>query len=126
MIWKTSKREFTLARPLVMAIMNLTPDSFSDGGEVFGVDDALHRAEALVNEGADILDIGGESTRPGSLRISVEEEIHRVVSVIEAIASRLDIPVSVDTSKSEVAAAAVASGAEIINDISGLRWEPEI
>ena len=126
MIWKTSKRELILERPLVMAIMNLTPDSFSDGGEVIGVDDALRRAEVLVNEGADILDIGGESTRPGSRRVSLEEEINRVVPVIAAMASRFDVPISVDTSKSEVAAAAVASGAEIINDISGLRWEPEI
>jgi len=109
-----------------MAILNVTPDSFSDGGAIANVDDALRRANRCIADGADILDIGGESTRPGSARVSVEEEISRVVSVIEAIVKRFDVPISVDTSKSEVAAHAVDAGAEIINDISGLRFDPRI
>lgn len=109
-----------------MAIMNVTPDSFSDGGMILGIDDALRQAERFVAEGADILDIGGESTRPGSLRVSVEDETLRVVPVIEEIAKRFDIPISVDTSKSVVATRAVEAGAEIINDISGLRFDDEI
>lgn len=109
-----------------MAIINVTPDSFSDGGEFFSVDAALRRAEQAISEGADILDIGGESTRPGSIRVSVEEEVRRVVPVIETISTRFDTPISVDTWKAEVARQAVESGAEIINDISGLRWDPEL
>ena len=108
---------------MVMAILNVTPDSFSDGGKFFLIDEALRQAEKLVAEGADILDVGGESTRPNSERVSVEDEIRRVVPVIEAIAKRFDIPVSVDTSKSEVAAKAVNAGAEIINDVSGLLFD---
>jgi dihydropteroate synthase len=126
LIWRTSKRELNLDRPLVMAILNVTPDSFSDAGEIMSVDDALRRADECVAQGADILDIGGESTRPGSARVPAEVEIRRVVPAIEAIAKRFDVPISVDTSKSEVAAHAVDAGAEIINDISGLRWDPEI
>jgi dihydropteroate synthase len=109
-----------------MGILNVTPDSFSDGGQAFTLDDALRRAEQIANEGADIIDIGGESTRPGSERVSVEEEIRRVVPVIEEISRRFDVPVSVDTTKSEVASAAVRAGAEIINDISGLRFDEKI
>ncbi len=109
-----------------MAILNVTPDSFSDGGKFADLDSALKQAEKLIAEGADILDIGGESTRPGSQRVSVEEEIARVVSVIEAITSRFDTPLSIDTTKSEVAKAAVEAGAEIINDISGLRFDRHI
>ncbi len=109
-----------------MGILNVTPDSFSDGGAFFQVDDALRRAETLIGEGADILDIGGESTRPNSVRISVKEEIDRVVPVIEAISQRFDIPISIDTTKSEVAERAVDAGAEIINDISGLRFNERI
>lgn len=109
-----------------MAIINSTPDSFSDGGEAFGVEAALRRADQFVQEGADILDIGGESTRPRSVRVSKDEEIRRVVPVIEAIAKRFDIPISVDTSKAEVAEAAIDAGAAIINDISGLRWDPTL
>lgn len=106
-----------------MAILNVTPDSFSDGGKFADLDSALKQAEKLIAEGADILDIGGESTRPGSQRVSVEEEIARIVPLIEAITSRFDTPLSIDTTKSEVAKAAVEAGAEIINDISGLRFD---
>ena len=109
-----------------MAILNVTPDSFSDGGEFLSADAALKKAEKLINEGADIIDIGGESTRPGSLPVSVEDEIGRVVTVIEAIAKRFNTPVSIDTTKSEVASRAIDAGAEIINDISGLRFDRRI
>ena len=106
-----------------MAILNVTPDSFSDGGMSFGIEEALRHAERCIAEGADILDIGGESTRPGSERVSNEEEMRRVVPVIEAIARRFEIPISIDTSKAKVADAAIDAGAEIVNDISGLRWD---
>ena len=109
-----------------MGILNVTPDSFSDGGKFAAVDDALAQAEAMIADGADIIDIGGESTRPGSQQIAVGEEISRVVPVIEAISKRFDIPVSVDTTKSGVALAAVDAGAEIVNDISGLRFDDKI
>ncbi|MEP6704693.1 MAG: dihydropteroate synthase [Acidobacteriota bacterium] len=123
-IWRTSRRDLDYEKnSLVMAIMNVTPDSFSDGGKFASIDDALRQAEKFVMEGADIIDVGGESTRPGSSRVSIEEETHRVVPVIEAIAKRFDIPISVDSSKAEVAARALAAGAEIINDISGLRFD---
>lgn len=109
-----------------MAILNVTPDSFSDGGKFADRDSALKQAEKLISEGADILDIGGESTRPGSERVSAEVEIARVVPVIEAITSRFDTPISIDTTKAVVAQTAVEAGAEIINDISGLRFDASI
>lgn len=123
MFWKTSRREFSLDRALIMAILNVTPDSFSDGGRFLTVDEALAHAERLIEDGADILDIGGESTRPGSSRVSAEEELRRVLPVIEGVSKRFNIPISVDTTKSEVAERAVEAGAEIINDISGLRFD---
>jgi len=126
MHWQTSRRQISLDRPLVMAILNVTPDSFSDGGEFMSVDDALRRAETMIAEGADIIDIGGESTRPGSTRIDPETEKRRTMPVIDAVANRFDIPLSIDTSKSKVARAALDAGAEIINDISGLRWDKQI
>jgi dihydropteroate synthase len=126
MFWQTSRRAISLEKTLVMAILNVTPDSFSDGGEFFSTDEALKQAEKLINEGADILDIGGESTRPNSERVSAEEETRRVAPVIEAVAKRFDIPVSVDTSKASVAARAVEAGAEIINDVSGLRFDEKV
>lgn len=126
-IWRTSQRELDYgSKTLVMGILNVTPDSFSDGGKFASADDALRQAERMVAEGADILDVGGESTRPGSARVSAEEEIARTAPVIEAIAKRFDVPVSIDTSKAEVARRAVEAGAEIINDISGLRFDEEI
>ncbi len=122
--WQTSKRKlFFSEKTLVMAVLNRTPDSFSDGGKFFSVDEALKQAEKFIEEGADILDIGGESTRPNSKRVSIEEEIQRVVPLIAQIVKRFEIPVSIDTSKSEVADAAITCGAEIINDISGLRFD---
>ena len=121
--WKTSRRTLTLNRPLVMGILNVTPDSFSDGGRFASVDAALRQAEEMVTEGADIIDIGGESTRPGSKRVPIEIEIERTAPVIKAICSRFPIPISIDTTHTETAAAALDAGAEIINDISGLRFE---
>jgi len=126
-IWRTSKRELDYgSQTLVMGILNVTPDSFSDGGKFASTDDALRQAERMIAEGADILDIGGESTRPGSARVSAEEEIARVVPVIKAIAGRFDAAISIDTSKAEVALAALQAGAEIVNDISGLRFDEKI
>ncbi|MCD9185935.1 MAG: dihydropteroate synthase [Pyrinomonadaceae bacterium] len=126
-IWQTSQKRFDYGKKtLVMAILNVTPDSFSDGGKFFSMDEALRQAEKMIEEGADILDIGGESTRPNSARVSEEEEIRRTSPVIEAIRQRFDIAVSIDTSKAKVAENAVNSGAEIINDVSGLRFDEEI
>jgi dihydropteroate synthase len=126
-LWKTSKRSIVWGeKTLVMAILNVTPDSFSDGGKFFSADEALKQAERIIDEGADILDVGGESTRPNSERVSEEEEIRRTAPVIEAIAKRFQIPISIDTSKSEVARKAVEAGAEIINDVSGLRFDERI
>lgn len=111
---------------MVMGILNITPDSFSDGGSFVTVDDAIGHAEKMVADGVDIIDIGGESTRPGSQRVSTDEELNRVLPVIETLVARFETPISIDTSKSEVARAAVDAGAEIINDISGLRWDEEV
>jgi dihydropteroate synthase len=126
MFWQTSRRKLTLQKTLIMAILNVTPDSFSDGGKFLSIDDALQQAEKLIEEGADILDIGGESTRPTSERVSADEEIRRVAPIIAAIGKRFDVPISVDTSKSEVAEKSVEVGAEIINDVSGLRFDERI
>ena len=121
---KIGSRIFDLNRhTYVMAILNVTPDSFSDGGSYKNLDDALYRAEKMIQEGADILDIGGESTRPGHTVIGDDEEISRVAPVIEAITKRLDIPVSIDTYKSAVAKAALQSGAHMVNDIWGLQYD---
>jgi dihydropteroate synthase len=124
--WQIRGRKLSLERTLVMGILNVTPDSFSDGGEFLSVDAAVERAEKMIADGADIIDIGGESTRPGSKRVSILEETERVVPVIKAIVKSFDVPISIDTTKPEVAEAAIAAGAEIINDISGLRWQPEL
>lgn len=110
--------------PLLMGILNLTPDSFSDGGTDRSVDDAIARALRLEDAGAAILDVGGESTRPYSDAIGIEEELRRVVPVLEGLQGRLRIPVSIDTTKAEVAAAAIELGAEIINDVSGMEQDP--
>ena len=107
----------------VMGILNVTPDSFSDGGRFNDIDRALKHTEELVNDGADIIDVGGESTRPNYTQISDSEEIERVVPVIEKIKQNFDIPVSIDTYKSAVASAAVSAGADMINDIWGLKYD---
>ena len=110
-------------RTLIMGIMNLTPDSFSDGGALPGVDDALRRAEALLNEGADVLDLGAESTRPGAAPVAATEELARLLPVVQALRRRFPQAVlSVDTYKPDVAAAAVAAGADLVNDVEGGRF----
>ena len=113
-------------RALLMGILNITPDSFSDGGLFLKTDEAIRRAEALAEEGADLLDIGGESSRPGADPVPAEEEIRRVIPVIERLAKRLTIPISIDTVKADVARRALAAGARIVNDISALRFDPEM
>lgn len=110
----------------IMGILNVTPDSFSDGGKWNDEDAALKHAEEMIEEGADIIDIGGESTRPGYTLLSDEEEIARVVPVIQAVKSRFDVPVSVDTYKSHVARAALEAGADLVNDIWGLKYDQEL
>jgi dihydropteroate synthase len=110
-------------RTLIMGILNVTPDSFSDGGQFFSLDAALAEAEKMISEGADIIDVGGESTRPGGEPVSFDEEIKRVVPVIEALSRRFDTPLSVDTTKSEVARAALDAGAAVVNDVSALRFD---
>jgi len=126
MLWQIRDQTLELNRPLVMGILNVTPDSFSDGGQFDTVDDAVRRAEQMIADGADILDIGGESTRPGSAPVSPEEEIRRITPVIQDISKKFDIPISVDTTKSVVALAAVEAGAQIVNDISGLRFDEDL
>ena len=117
------KFQLDLSRPLVMGIVNITPDSFSDGGSYFARDVALAHARKLIEDGADILDIGGESTRPGALPVSVEEELERVIPVIEGL-SGTNIPISLDSFKAEVIRKALAAGASMINDINALQ-QPE-
>jgi dihydropteroate synthase len=113
-------------RTLVMGVLNVTPDSFSDGGLFLDADAAVARALEMERDGADIVDIGGESTRPGSQAISAEEELRRILPVLEKLRGKIKIPISVDTSKSEVAEAAAAAGAEILNDVTALRNDPRI
>lgn len=107
----------------IMGILNVTPDSFSDGGRFNSLDSALYHTEEMIHDGADIIDIGGESTRPGYEMISDQEEIDRVTPVLEAVKARFDIPVSIDTYKSAVAEAVISSGADLINDIWGLKYD---
>jgi dihydropteroate synthase len=116
-------RILVLDRPRIMGIVNVTPDSFSDGGAHAGVDPAVAHALKLAEEGADLLDIGGESTRPGASDVPIEEELRRVIPVIERLAKETTLPISVDTSKPEVMRAAVAAGAGMINDVYALRRE---
>src|SRR5580658_3082055 len=113
-------------RTLVMGVLNVTPDSFSDGGLFLDTDTAVARALEIERAGADILDIGAESTRPGSTAISADEELGRVLPVLEKLHGKIKIPISIDTSKSEVAEAAAAAGAEILNDVTALRNDPRI
>jgi len=109
-----------------MGILNVTPDSFSDGGLYFNKEKAIAQGLRMVKEGADFIDIGGESTRPGSKPLSLEEELSRVIPVIESLLKEVDIPISIDTYKSKVAQKAMEAGAEIINDISGLNFDPDL
>jgi dihydropteroate synthase len=126
-IWKIRSRELDLTRrAVVMGIVNATPDSFSDGGEFLDPRSACAHGLALVEGGAEIVDIGGESTRPGSQGVSAEEEIRRVLPVIQALRRATEVPISIDTSKASVARAALEAGADIINDVTGLRGDPEM
>lgn len=114
------------ARPLVLGIVNVTPDSFSDGGRYASTEDAVAHGLRLVQDGADLLDVGGESSRPGAAPVSEEEELRRVVPVVRELAARTAVPLSVDTWKAGVARAALAAGAHVINDITALRGDPEL
>ncbi|MBI3808906.1 MAG: dihydropteroate synthase [Nitrospirae bacterium] len=125
MQWTAREYVFPIQeRVLIMGVLNVTPDSFSDGGRYPGVDAAVARAEAIEADGADLLDIGGESSRPGARPVSLEEELARVLPVVSALAGRVRIPISVDTAKAEVARRALDAGAAVINDISALRGDP--
>jgi dihydropteroate synthase len=125
--WKLARRSLPYGeRTLVMGVLNVTPDSFSDGGQFFSPDRAIPHAKQMIAEGADIIDIGGESTRPGSDFVPEEEELRRVIPIIEGVAATASVPISIDTTKSGVARAALAAGVEIVNDISGLRLDPAI
>ena len=126
-VWKLKARELKLGeRTLIMGVLNVTPDSFSDGGNYMDPDRAFARAVELEEQGADIIDVGAESTRPGSTRISAAEENRRLIPVLKRLRGKLTVPLSVDTYKAEVAALAIEHGAEIINDPSGLTFDPQL
>ena len=124
---RIGNREFdTKNETYIMGILNVTPDSFSDGGKYNGMEQALRHAQQMIAEGADLIDVGGESTRPGHVQISDEEEIARVTPVIEALKKEFDIPISIDTYKSHVAEAALQAGADLVNDIWGLKYDEKM
>jgi dihydropteroate synthase len=124
--WRVRGGVIPLVHPVVMGILNVTPDSFSDGGELDELDRLLFRADALVEEGASILDVGGESTRPGARVVPEEEELRRVVPMVAALAAHFAVPISVDTRKARVAGEALSAGAAIVNDVSALSYDPEM
>lgn len=126
LFWRMRERELDLSVPCVMGILNVTPDSFSDGGRFASREAAVAHALAMAEAGAAILDIGGESTRPGAAGVDLEEELRRVVPVIEAIRQVSELPISIDTMKAPVARAALEAGADIINDVSALTADPEM
>lgn len=127
MILKFNNKELELGkRTLVMGILNITPDSFSDGGDNWDINKAIMHAEKMIRDGADIIDIGGESTRPGSRLVSEEEELERVIPVIEKLSKIIDIPISIDTYKASVAEEALKAGADILNDIWGLQKDKKM
>jgi dihydropteroate synthase len=123
--WRLRTRTLQFGRrPLLMGVINVTPDSFSDGGRFLATESAVEQGKRLADEGADLLDIGGESTRPYADVVAAEEELRRVVPVIERLAREVSVPISIDTSKATVARAALAAGAELINDVTGLEGDP--
>ena len=123
-LWKIGDKVVDLSkRGMIMGVLNITPDSFSDGGEFFATDAAIAGGIEMASEGADIIDVGGESTRPGAEPVSVKEELSRVIPVIEKLRAEIDISISIDTSKSEVASAALDAGASIINDVTAGRGD---
>jgi dihydropteroate synthase len=123
--WNNFSLDFS-QKTCIMGILNVTPDSFSDGGLHFDSSGAIDRAMRMIDEGADIIDIGGESTRPGSEPVPRDEELRRTIPVIEGLAGKVAVPLSIDTSKADVARRALDAGASIVNDISGLRFDPEM
>lgn len=126
-LWECGKRIFEIGkRPLIMGVLNVTPDSFSDGGKYFLKSAAISHAEEMIGEGADIIDVGGESTRPGAEPVPAEEELRRVLPVISEIKEKYDVAISIDTYKAEVAEKAIAAGAEIVNDITALRHSSQM
>jgi dihydropteroate synthase len=126
-VWKIGDKVVDLSRRgMVMGVLNVTPDSFSDGNEFFDCDKAVERGIEIASEGADIIDVGGESTRPGAEPVPVKEELRRVIPVVEKLRSKIDIPISIDTSKSEVANAALSAGASIINDVTAGRADEQM
>src|SRR5881398_74601 len=123
-IWKISERVFNVSRQgLIMGVLNVTPDSFSDGGNFFSLEKAIEHGVRMAAEGADNIDIGGESTRPGAEPVAAGEELRRVIPVIEKLRAKIDVPISIDTSKAEVAHAAIHAGASIVNDVTGGRGD---
>jgi dihydropteroate synthase len=125
--WRLRTRTLHFGRrPLLMGVINVTPDSFSDGGQFLAVEAAAEQGRRLVAEGADLLDVGGESTRPYADVVATEEELRRVVPVVERLAREVGVPISIDTSKAVVARAALVAGAELINDVTGLEGDPEM
>src|SRR5438552_8693234 len=126
-IWKVGDRVFNVSRRgLVMGVLNVTPDSFSDGGKFLASEKAIEHGLRMAAEGADIIDVGGESTRPGAEPVAAEEELRRVIPVIEKLRARIDVTISIDTSKSDVARPAIQTGASIVNDVTGGRGDEEM
>ena len=126
-LWRLRNRELPLGpRCLVMGIVNVTPDSFSDGGRFLHTDAAVAHGIDLVRQGADLLDIGGESTRPGSQPVTLDEELERVLPVVTALAQQTSVPISIDTSKADVASACLRAGAHLVNDVTGLLGDPRM
>src|SRR5438874_1470497 len=125
--WKIVERVFDLSRQgLIMGVLNVTPDSFSDGGKFLTAEKAVEHGMQMAAEGADLIDVGGESTRPGAEPVAAEEELHRVIPVIEKLRLKIHIPISIDTSKAQVARAAIETGASIVNDVTGGRGDEEM
>ena len=123
-IWKVGERVFNVSRQgLIMGVLNVTPDSFADGGNFFAAEKAIEHGVRMAAEGADIIDIGGESSRPGAEPVAAGEELRRVIPVIEKLRAKIDVPVSIDTSKAEVARAAIHAGASVVNDVTGGRGD---
>jgi dihydropteroate synthase len=126
-IWRVGERVFSVSgHGLIMGVLNVTPDSFSDGGNFFVLEKAVEHGLKMAAEGAHIIDVGGESTRPGAEAVTAEEELHRTIPVIEKLRAKMDVPISIDTSKAEVARAAIQAGASIVNDITGGEGDKEM